>query len=215
MIEEARQRSQEILDEAERLAAESQARLAEASSVVDAADPAGDGAPSEDAKRELEEQVTYLRTFSEVCRVQLRAYLEALLRDIEDEWGRAHPQVVESLARRQEPAAVLSLHAAGANDQPDGAGLADGERAAAEPRYGKPQVAYQDAYQDDEDGPADDDADRSEYGVEYDQYGVQYNAQFDAETDADDDDPDDEQPAPRHLSVTIPDCRMPTVSQLR
>ena len=40
---------------------------------------------------ELEEQVAYLRAFGQACRTQLRAYLEALLADVEAEWGRADP----------------------------------------------------------------------------------------------------------------------------
>jgi cell division septum initiation protein DivIVA len=40
---------------------------------------------------ELQEQVAYLKAFSQACRVQLRSYLEALLSDIETEWGRADP----------------------------------------------------------------------------------------------------------------------------
>ena len=40
---------------------------------------------------ELEEQVAYLKAFGQACRVQLRAYLEALLSDVESEWGRADP----------------------------------------------------------------------------------------------------------------------------
>jgi DivIVA domain-containing protein len=40
---------------------------------------------------ELEEQVAYLRAFGQACRVQLRSYLEALLSDVENEWGRADP----------------------------------------------------------------------------------------------------------------------------
>jgi DivIVA domain-containing protein len=41
--------------------------------------------------QELEEQVAYLKAFGQACRTQLRAYLEALLADVETEWGRAHP----------------------------------------------------------------------------------------------------------------------------
>ena len=41
--------------------------------------------------QELEEQVAYLKAFGQACRTQLRAYLEALLVDVETEWGRAHP----------------------------------------------------------------------------------------------------------------------------
>ena len=40
---------------------------------------------------EVQEQVAYLKAFSQACRVQLRAYLEALLADVENEWGRADP----------------------------------------------------------------------------------------------------------------------------
>ena len=40
---------------------------------------------------ELEEQVAYLKAFGQAVRVQLRSYLEALLGDVETEWGRADP----------------------------------------------------------------------------------------------------------------------------
>jgi DivIVA domain-containing protein len=50
---------------------------------------AADG--SEPSTEELEEQVAYLRAFGQACRTQLRAYLEALLADVETEWGRADP----------------------------------------------------------------------------------------------------------------------------
>jgi DivIVA domain-containing protein len=54
------------------------------------------GAPAQAAGpernvEELQEQVAYLKAFSQACRVQLRSYLEALLSDIETEWGRADP----------------------------------------------------------------------------------------------------------------------------
>jgi DivIVA domain-containing protein len=39
----------------------------------------------------LEEQVAYLKAFAQACRTQLRAYLEALLTDVESEWGKADP----------------------------------------------------------------------------------------------------------------------------
>ncbi|TFV64579.1 cell division protein DivIVA [Geodermatophilus sp. DF01-2] len=53
-----------------------------------AADASGAG---ERTAEELEEQVAYLRAFGQACRTQLRAYLEALLADVEAEWGRADP----------------------------------------------------------------------------------------------------------------------------
>ena len=40
---------------------------------------------------ELEEQVAYLKAFGQAVRTQLRSYLEALLSDVEKEWGRADP----------------------------------------------------------------------------------------------------------------------------
>jgi DivIVA domain-containing protein len=43
---------------------------------------------------ELQEQVAYLRAFGQACRVQLRSYLEALLDDVENEWGRADPALL-------------------------------------------------------------------------------------------------------------------------
>ncbi len=43
---------------------------------------------------ELAEQVRYLQAFGQACRAQLRAYLEALLADVEREWGAAHPEGV-------------------------------------------------------------------------------------------------------------------------
>jgi DivIVA domain-containing protein len=51
--------------------------------------PAADGAPR--STQELEAQVAYLKAFGQACRTQLRAYLEALLVDVETEWGRADP----------------------------------------------------------------------------------------------------------------------------
>jgi cell division septum initiation protein DivIVA len=61
-----------------------EARTALVSSVA----PGGGAGPGTE---ELEEQVAYLRAFGQACRTQLRAYLEALLADVESEWGRAHP----------------------------------------------------------------------------------------------------------------------------
>jgi DivIVA domain-containing protein len=49
---------------------------------------------------ELEEQVAYLKAFAQACRVQLRSYLEALLTDVENEWGRADPGLLPQDANR-------------------------------------------------------------------------------------------------------------------
>jgi len=49
---------------------------------------------------ELEEQVSYLKAFGQACRVQLRSYLEALLSDIETEWGNADPTLLPNRSGR-------------------------------------------------------------------------------------------------------------------
>lgn len=49
---------------------------------------------------ELEEQVAYLKAFAQACRVQLRSYLEALLTDVENEWGKAAPQALPKAPAR-------------------------------------------------------------------------------------------------------------------
>jgi DivIVA domain-containing protein len=59
--------------------------------------PVGEGGPSPE---QLEEQVTYLKAFGQAVRVQLKSYLEALLADVEAEWGKADPAVVPALGER-------------------------------------------------------------------------------------------------------------------
>jgi DivIVA domain-containing protein len=83
VIGEARARAAAVLEDAERLAQEA----------VEVASAAGTDQGL--TKQQLDEQVAYLRTFGQVCRTQLRAYLEALLVDIEQEWGRADPGALE------------------------------------------------------------------------------------------------------------------------
>jgi DivIVA domain-containing protein len=59
---------------------------------------AGSAAVAEGTERpaeELAEQVAYLRAFAQATRTQLKAYLEALLADVEKEWGRADPAAVQ------------------------------------------------------------------------------------------------------------------------
>lgn len=84
MVAEAREAAKRMVAEAERLAGQTAARTIDGELVTA-------GGPT---KEELDQQVAYLKTFGQVVRVQLRAYLEALLRDVEDEWGRADPAVV-------------------------------------------------------------------------------------------------------------------------
>src|SRR3954454_24796677 len=52
------------------------------------------GETSQRSMEELQEQVAYLKAFGQASRVQLRSYLEALLADIETEWGRADPALL-------------------------------------------------------------------------------------------------------------------------
>ena len=52
---------------------------------------------------ELEEQVAYLKAFGQAVRVQLRSYLEALLSDVENEWGRADPALLPQQPPRAPP----------------------------------------------------------------------------------------------------------------
>jgi len=59
---------------------------------------------------ELEEQVAYLKAFGQACRVQLRSYLEALLSDVEKEWGSADPAGMPAGTPR--PPAPRSAHPA-------------------------------------------------------------------------------------------------------
>jgi DivIVA domain-containing protein len=88
LAEDARRRRDEVLSEAreyaERVLAEAHgtaARAAEAAMTGPVSLTAGE-------RRELTAELAYLRTFSDVYRTHLRAYLEALLRNVE-EWERA------------------------------------------------------------------------------------------------------------------------------
>ncbi len=85
MVAEAREAAKRMVAEAERLAGDTAARTIEGEVVPTSTGP---------TKEELDQQVAYLKTFGQVVRVQLRAYLEALLRDVEEEWGKADPGVV-------------------------------------------------------------------------------------------------------------------------
>ena len=57
-----------------------------------------------------EEQMAYLRRSARACRVQLRSYLEALITDVEAEWGRADPAALPAEVVR--PPAQRSGHRA-------------------------------------------------------------------------------------------------------
>jgi DivIVA domain-containing protein len=79
MTREARETAGAILQAAQ----EAAAKIGPASSAT-----ADDGGRTVE---ELQEQIAYLRTFGQSVRVQLRSYLEALIGDVEAEWGRADP----------------------------------------------------------------------------------------------------------------------------
>jgi len=74
---------------------------------------------------ELEEQAAYLKAFGQACRVQLRAYLEALLSDVETEWGRADPAAVSPgtsrppAPRTAQPTSGTAFEANVAAEQPE------------------------------------------------------------------------------------------------
>ncbi|MBV9444803.1 MAG: DivIVA domain-containing protein [Streptosporangiaceae bacterium] len=91
IAEDARRRREEILTEAKTRAA---AILddAHASATRDAATmvsaPVAEEPMTAERRQDLETELTYLRTFTQVCRTHLRAYLESLTRSI-DEWEHA------------------------------------------------------------------------------------------------------------------------------
>src|SRR3954447_10693255 len=72
----------------------------EAAARIGAGAPAAGEGTGQRNIEELEEQVAYLKAFGQACRVQLRSYLEALLADIETEWGRADPGALPQESRR-------------------------------------------------------------------------------------------------------------------
>ena len=87
---DARRHSEEILSHARTRASvildDAQFRAARAAEAVPVS--YGSAPMTADERRELEAELAYLRTFSEVCRTHLRAYLDSLTRGI-DEWERA------------------------------------------------------------------------------------------------------------------------------
>src|SRR3954465_6588493 len=88
--EELLRRARESAGAIIQTAQEAAAKVAAGGAAVTAAEP-GAERPAE----QLEEQVAYLRAFAQATRTQLKAYLEALLADVEKEWGRADPAVAQ------------------------------------------------------------------------------------------------------------------------
>lgn len=106
LAEDARRRRDEILAEARSHAAmvlqEAHERGTQAAHAAIAYAPAA--APSASDRGELEAELAYLRTFSDVYRTHLRAYLDALLRNV-DEWERSERSAVSDVQARL-PAAL-------------------------------------------------------------------------------------------------------------
>src|SRR4051794_31108315 len=89
MTSEARAQYEELMNEArERAGAIVQAAADARTAIVGAG---GAGNSNSPGTQELQDQIAYLKAFGQATRVQLRSYLEALLADVETEWGRAHP----------------------------------------------------------------------------------------------------------------------------
>jgi cell division septum initiation protein DivIVA len=91
VAEDAHKRREEILREAKVRASlileEAHTSASQAARMV----PAAGEALSAAQQRDLEAEIAYLRTFSDVCRTHLKAYLDSLTRSIE-EWERAEHQ---------------------------------------------------------------------------------------------------------------------------
>jgi cell division septum initiation protein DivIVA len=91
LAEDARKRREEILREAKVRASlileEAHTSASQAAQMI----PAAGETLSVAQQRDLEAEIAYLRTFSDVCRTHLRAYLDSLTRSIE-EWERAEHQ---------------------------------------------------------------------------------------------------------------------------
>ena len=89
---EARTQYEEVLREARETAG---AILQSAQEAAARRAPIASGEDERDLEA-LQEQVAYLKAFGQATRTQLRAYLEALLSDVEKEWGRADPAALPS-----------------------------------------------------------------------------------------------------------------------
>ncbi|MGY1604550.1 DivIVA domain-containing protein [Geodermatophilus sp. SYSU D00815] len=121
MTADARARYEEQLKHARETAGGIIQAAHEAAARMVGGEPAGAtevAAPRTATTEELEEQVAYLKAFAQACRTQLRAYLEALLTDVETEWGRAEPSALpkpplRTPAQRTAPVAESARRAPG------------------------------------------------------------------------------------------------------
>jgi cell division septum initiation protein DivIVA len=104
VAEAARKRRDEILREAKvrggMILDEAHARASHAAEMVPAAER--DAPLPAPRRRELEAEIAYLRTFSDVCRTHLKASLESLTRSI-DEWEKAEQRGAVTTRYSQRP----------------------------------------------------------------------------------------------------------------
>lgn len=96
LAEDARRRRDEILAEARSDADRELANAHNEATQVARSGMPYPAPPAEDDRQEAEAELAYLRTFSEVYRTHLRAYLDALLRNV-DEWEHADKASVSAL----------------------------------------------------------------------------------------------------------------------
>jgi len=104
LAEDARRRRDEVLAEAHALAAHVLEEAHEQGNQAAQAALAQQAAGVPPARGELEAELAYLRTYCDVYRTHLRAYLEALLRNV-DQWEQTERTAVADIPAR--PAAEL------------------------------------------------------------------------------------------------------------
>jgi DivIVA domain-containing protein len=100
---EAKAEYEELVREARENAGAIIQAAQEAAGRITAAAPGAAGAEAK-TYEELQEQVAYLKAFGQATRTQLRSYLEALLEDVEREWGRADPAALPQATNVAAPA---------------------------------------------------------------------------------------------------------------
>jgi DivIVA domain-containing protein len=124
MTSEARAQYEEQVSQAREKAGAIIQAAQEARAAITAAGGGGAGTAGPGVE-DLQDQVAYLKAFGQACRVQLRSYLEALLSDVETEWGRATPAVVPpavAAPRERGEGPALTFHSNAATDEPAGNG---------------------------------------------------------------------------------------------
>jgi DivIVA domain-containing protein len=107
ILREAQVRASMILDEAH----------ASAQAAADRVPPAQNYGEAGAGQREAEAELAYLRTFSQVCRAHLRAYLESLTTSIE-EWEKAEEKGLAARATSARPPASAEYRPAPAEYRP-------------------------------------------------------------------------------------------------